>query len=67
MLNPRRLFDADWHGMGIHTSRRPDESIAVNLTFQAVFDPIRYSSDNTRGSPYLVTRGAFSEHLQIGH
>ncbi|KAF8139465.1 GPI transamidase component PIG-T [Mycena galopus ATCC 62051] len=41
LLNPHRLFDADWHGMGLHVSWRPDDGVQVRLTFQSVLDPLR--------------------------
>ncbi|KAJ7511984.1 GPI transamidase component PIG-T [Mycena galericulata] len=44
LLNPHRLFDADWHGMGLHVSWLPDDGVQVRLTFQSVADPLRPSS-----------------------
>ncbi|TFK38924.1 GPI transamidase component PIG-T [Crucibulum laeve] len=44
LLNPHRLFDADWHGMGIHVLWRGKEGIEVRLTFQSIMDPSRSSS-----------------------
>ncbi|KAF8223922.1 Gpi16 subunit, GPI transamidase component [Tricholoma matsutake] len=44
LLNPHRLFDADWHGMGVHVLWRQDEGVEVRLTFQSVSDPLRISS-----------------------
>ncbi|KAJ6498884.1 GPI transamidase component PIG-T [Mycena sanguinolenta] len=41
LLNPHHLFDADWHGMGLHVSWRPEDGVQVRLTFQSVFDPLR--------------------------
>ncbi|KAF8148249.1 GPI transamidase component PIG-T [Crassisporium funariophilum] len=43
LLNPHRLFDADWHGMGVHVLWRQDKGVEVRLTFQTVSDPLRYS------------------------
>ncbi|KAJ7227057.1 Gpi16 subunit GPI transamidase component [Mycena pura] len=45
LLNSHRLFDADWHGMGLHVSWLPDDGVQVRLTFQAVTDPLRASSN----------------------
>ncbi|KAJ7086216.1 GPI transamidase component PIG-T [Mycena epipterygia] len=45
LLNPHRLFDADWHGMGLHVSWLPDDGVQVRLTFQSVADPLRTSSN----------------------
>jgi len=30
-LNPHRLFDADWHGMGVHVLWRKEESAELRL------------------------------------
>ena len=49
LLNPHRLFDADWHGLGVHVRYREDAGVEVRLAFQAVFDPVRYSNDKRRG------------------
>jgi len=48
LLNPHRLFDADWHGLGVHVRYLQGAGVEVRLVFQAVFDPIRYSSDGRR-------------------
>jgi GPI-anchor transamidase subunit T len=42
LLNPHRMFDADWHGMGLHVLWRP-EGVEVKLNFQMVSDPLRPS------------------------
>ncbi|THG96086.1 hypothetical protein EW026_g5685 [Hermanssonia centrifuga] len=39
LLNPHSLFDADWHGMGVHVRYIRNAGIEVRLSFQAVFDP----------------------------
>jgi len=41
LLNPHRLFDADWHGMGVHVLWHEGEGVEVRLTFQTVSDPLR--------------------------
>ncbi|KAH8832907.1 Gpi16 subunit GPI transamidase component [Flagelloscypha sp. PMI_526] len=45
LLNPHKLFDSDWHGMGVHVSWNPGEDglgeVEIKLTFLAVLDPIR--------------------------
>ncbi|KAJ6500164.1 Gpi16 subunit GPI transamidase component [Mycena vitilis] len=41
LLNPHRLFDADWHGMGLHVTWHPEDGVQVRLTFQSVADPLR--------------------------
>ncbi|KAK0477295.1 Gpi16 subunit GPI transamidase component [Armillaria novae-zelandiae] len=45
LLNPHRLFDANWHGMGVHVLWNPDAGVEVRLTFQSVSDPIRISGE----------------------
>ena len=49
LLNPHRLFDADWHGLGVHVRYLQDQGVEVRLTFQSVSDPVRYSHLNKRG------------------
>ncbi|KAK0460070.1 GPI transamidase component PIG-T [Desarmillaria tabescens] len=44
LLNPHRLFDANWHGMGLHVLWNPDAGVEVRLTFQSVSDPLRISA-----------------------
>ncbi|KXN82279.1 GPI transamidase component PIG-T [Leucoagaricus sp. SymC.cos] len=48
LLNPHRVFDADWHGMGIHVLWLGEGGIEVRLTFQSVMDPLRSSRSNSR-------------------
>lgn len=48
LLNPQKLFDADWHGMGIHVIWREDTGVELKLTFQAVFNPVRASAGRRR-------------------
>ncbi|CDO72260.1 hypothetical protein BN946_scf184970.g112 [Trametes cinnabarina] len=48
LLNPHRVFDADWHGLGVHVRYRERVGVEVRLAFQAVFDPVRYSHDGRR-------------------
>jgi phosphatidylinositol glycan class T len=48
-LNPHRLFDADWHGMGVHVLWRKEEGVELRLTFQSVSDPLRSSLGKTQG------------------
>lgn len=49
LLNPHRLFDADWHGMGVHVLWRGDAGVEVRLTFQTVSDPLRATSKKNQG------------------
>ncbi|KAI0330521.1 Gpi16 subunit GPI transamidase component [Cubamyces sp. BRFM 1775] len=48
LLNPHKLFDADWHGLGVHVRYREQVGVEVRLAFQAVFDPVRYSHNKRR-------------------
>ncbi|EIW59743.1 Gpi16 subunit GPI transamidase component [Trametes versicolor FP-101664 SS1] len=48
LLNPHKVFDADWHGLGVHVRHREGAGVEVRLAFQAVFDPVRYSPDGRR-------------------
>ncbi|KAJ7277954.1 Gpi16 subunit GPI transamidase component [Mycena rebaudengoi] len=43
LLNPHRLFDADWHGMALHVVWLPNAGVQVRMTFQSVSDPLRPS------------------------
>jgi phosphatidylinositol glycan class T len=49
LLEPHRLFDADWHGMGVHVTWDPALGVRVKMTFGAVFNPVRTSGDGRRG------------------
>jgi len=48
LLNPHQLFDANWHGMGVHVLLDPAKGIEVRLTFQSVSDPVRSSASGRR-------------------
>ena len=52
LLNPHRLFDADWHGMGIHVTWSEREGVKLQLSVQAVFDPVRLSAQQKRGNAH---------------
>ncbi|KAH6911862.1 GPI transamidase component GPI16 [Coprinopsis sp. MPI-PUGE-AT-0042] len=56
LLNPHKLFDANWHGLGVHVTWDPESAsspsrqqdidddkgtVEVKLTFQAILDPLR--------------------------
>jgi phosphatidylinositol glycan class T len=43
LLNPYRLFDADWHGMSIDITSWDDGNLSLKLIVGAVFDPVRRS------------------------
>ncbi|KDQ26147.1 hypothetical protein PLEOSDRAFT_1078384 [Pleurotus ostreatus PC15] len=48
LLNPHRLFDADWHGMSAHVLWHANQGVEVRLSFQLVSDPLRQSSSKRR-------------------
>jgi phosphatidylinositol glycan class T len=50
LLNPHRLFDADWHGMGVHVLWRKEQGVELRLTFLSVFDPLRSAIGNKQGN-----------------
>jgi hypothetical protein len=53
LLNPHRLFDATWHGLGVHVQWHPKEGVEVRLTFQIVSDPVRSSFRHQRGQSFF--------------
>lgn len=50
LLNPHKLLDADWHGMGVHITWEED-LVMAKFTFQAVLDPVRLT--NRRGIIFI--------------
>ena len=48
LLNPHRVFDADWHGMSVNVLWIPEKGVQVRLAFQTVMDPLRHSQSNSR-------------------
>ncbi|KAG2158330.1 GPI transamidase component PIG-T [Suillus bovinus] len=48
LLNPQKVFDADWHGMGVHVIWKEDTGVELKLTLQAVFNPVRTSAGKRR-------------------
>ncbi|KEP54120.1 Gpi16 subunit GPI transamidase component [Rhizoctonia solani 123E] len=48
LLNPHRLFDADWHGMSIAVRWLENTGIELRLGFGAIMDPVRLSEDSMR-------------------
>ena len=48
LLNPQRIFDADWHGLGVHV-RSTEAGVELSLGAQAVLDPVRRSGGKRRG------------------
>lgn len=56
LLNPHRLFDSDWHGLGVHVRYLEGSGVEVRLSFQAVSDPVRYSHLGKRGTRQYSSR-----------
>ena len=42
LLDPQRVFEADWHGLGVHV-RSTDAGVELSLGVQAALDPVRRS------------------------
>lgn len=59
------MFDADWHGLGVHVRwRAPGEAgakggVEVRLALQAVVNPVRLSSQRRRGKYGVMGNAAF--------
>jgi len=49
LLEPHKIFDADWHGLGVHVRWRAGAGVELLLSVQAVFDPVRISAERRRG------------------
>lgn len=49
LLNPHRIFDADWHGVGVHVRWVENEGIELRLTVTTILDPARVSPLLGRG------------------
>ncbi|TFL02112.1 GPI transamidase component PIG-T [Pterulicium gracile] len=47
LLNPHRLFDADWHGLGVHVVWNEHTGVEISLVIQAVLNPFRFSQEKT--------------------
>ena len=63
LLNPYRVFDADWHGIGVHFRSLGDQGLELRLKFQAVFDPVRLSGRRCESSCTLGANGPFNHIL----
>ncbi|KAI0248272.1 GPI transamidase component PIG-T [Lactifluus subvellereus] len=48
LLEPHKIFDADWHGLGVHVRWRAGAGVELTLTVQAVLDPVRTSVERWR-------------------
>ncbi|KAI9436413.1 GPI transamidase component PIG-T [Lactarius psammicola] len=48
LLEPHRIFDADWHDLGVHVRWRADTGVELTLTVQAVLDSVRTSTERRR-------------------
>jgi phosphatidylinositol glycan class T len=52
LLNPQHVFDADWHGLGVHV-RSTESGVELRLSVQAVLDPVRQSGGKRRGKIWV--------------
>ncbi len=43
LLNAHRIFDADWHGIGVHVRWLKNEGVELRLTVTAILNPTRAS------------------------
>lgn len=50
LLAPHKIFDTNWHGLGVHVRWKAGEGVELVLAVQAVFDPVRSSGDDKRGA-----------------
>ena len=55
LLNPHRLFGADWHGLGVHVRWVADAGVEVRLTFQGVFNPLRAPGARGKSGEYYAS------------
>ena len=53
LLEPHKIFDADWHGLGVHVRWRADAGVELTLTVQAVLDSVRTSAERRRGEIFF--------------
>lgn len=49
LLEPHKVFDANWHGLGVHVRWRAGAGVELVLSMQAVLDPVRISAERRRG------------------
>jgi phosphatidylinositol glycan class T len=49
LLEPHKIFDADWHGIAVHVRWRAGAGVELLLSVQAVLDPVRISAERRRG------------------
>ncbi|KAH9964999.1 GPI transamidase component PIG-T [Russula dissimulans] len=48
LLEPHKIFDADWHGLGVHVRWRAGAGVELTLAVLAVLDPVRISAERSR-------------------
>ncbi|KIJ15956.1 hypothetical protein PAXINDRAFT_168923 [Paxillus involutus ATCC 200175] len=53
LLNPQHVFDADWHGLGVHV-RSTESGVELRLSVQAVLDPVRQSGGKRRDWSFQI-------------
>lgn len=67
LLAPHKIFDTNWHGLGMHVRWKAGEGIELVLAVQAVFDPVRSSTDDKRGafSSYCPKTCGYQWYLRL--
>ncbi|KAF8262860.1 Gpi16 subunit, GPI transamidase component-domain-containing protein [Lactarius quietus] len=45
LLESHRIFNADWHGLGVHVRWRADAGVQLRLTVQSALHPVRTWTD----------------------
>lgn len=58
LLNPHKLFDADWHGMSITVRWLENTGIELRLGFGAILDPVRLNEGGMRRGKTEVSAAA---------
>jgi hypothetical protein len=54
LLELHRIFDADWHSLGVRVRWRSHGNVEFMLTAQAESDPVRISADRLCGEVFFV-------------
>ena len=66
LLEPHKVFDANWHGLGVHVRWRAGAGVELVLSVQAVLDPVRISAERRRGEYEFVIFLKYGKLTQAG-
>jgi phosphatidylinositol glycan class T len=55
LLEPHKIFDADWHGLGVHVRWKAGAGVELTLSVLAVLDPVRISAERSRGESHHLS------------